>query len=405
MNTEYTKKSMSSKESKTASSLLGSATSGLFDLELVSAKPGSFPHCDQPFKEKTPCSFEGSVDEFVAKWIEKGADKGALQRQTKNKVKKCRKCGKPCAFTLSNCNSCGADLTEVDISHTNNVFTGFIFGVKKGPFPFTISKRFESKDVLVFDDLLALTPAHTNCIPTSVYIPDVRYLFACPSKGLALVRSMFESSWKVMQAQFLSNKKWASKMVNTSHTDSSLRAHIAAGFNYPPSQYQLHLQFMLPIFTPFHFKLYQHGHHFTHKRFLPFEYVERALKYLVESKTILKKAHEMSIDAIFEHFDRCGIKYDEVWRLCYDRYGESHKGLATWDPSDFEYLAVSGGKAFLRSGDLAAVSDKSESDYKAMQKADKTTLQNYGRPYDEKSGRPTGSFYKYAKTPPLPELF
>ena len=394
---------MSSKESKTAASLLGSDTCGIFDLELVGAKAGSFPHCDQPFKVKTPSTFDGSVDDFVKKWIEKGLDSGVLQRQTKNKVKKCRKCGKPCAFTLSNCNSCGADLTEIEISHTNNVFTGFIFGVAKGPFPFTISKRLETKDILVFDDLLALTPAHTNCIPTSVYIPDVRYLFTCPSKGLALVQSMFDSSWKVMKTQFLGNEKWASKMVNTSDV-SSLRGHIAAGFNYPPSQYQLHLQFMLPIFTPFHFKLYEHGHHFTYKRFLPFEFVERALKYLVESKTVLKKAHQMTLDDIFEHFDTCGIKYDDVWRSCYDRYGKSHKQLTKWNPSDFEYLAVSGGKALLRSDDLTVVLEKSEDDYKAMQKADKAALQNYGRPYDEKSGRPTGSFYKYAKSPPLPEF-
>ena len=114
-------------------------------------------------------AFPGSVSEFVKKHSEK-VDESVLVRQSKNKVKKCVKCGKPCAFTLHNCNSCGASLKAVKISYTNNVFTGFVFGIKKGPFPFTISKRSETKDVLVFDDLLALTPAHVNCIPTNVYV-------------------------------------------------------------------------------------------------------------------------------------------------------------------------------------------------------------------------------------------
>eukprot|EP00940_MAST-03C_sp_MAST-3C-sp2_P003492 g3492.t1 len=390
--------------SSKSESAIGNATNGTFDLELVSAKADAFPHCDQPFKEKTKCTFDGSVDDFVKSYLEKGVSEKALQRQTKNKVKKCEKCGKPCAFTLSNCNSCGASLKDTKISYTNNVFTGFIFGIAKGPFPYTISKRFESDDILVFDDLLALTPAHTNCIPTNIYVPDVRYLFACPERGLALVRKMFDSSWKVMSSQFLGNKTWASKMLRE-EPSSKLKFEIAAGFNYPPSQYQLHLQFMLPIFTPFHFKLYEHGHHFTRKRFLPFEFVEEALQYLVKTKTSLKDPHTMTIDAIFDHFDKCGIRYGEIWRECYDRYGSSHRRLAKWDPSDFEFLTVSGGKVWLQSDTLAPVADASKLDYKAMQKADKAALQNYGRPYDEKSGRPTGSFYKHAKSPPLPELY
>ena len=41
-------------------------------------------------------------------------------------------------------------------------------------------------------------------------------------------------------------------------------------------------------------------------------------------------------------------------------------------------------------------------DAKAVQAADKLALQNYGRPYSA-AGKPTGTFYKYAKAPPLPE--
>ena len=50
----------------------------------------------------------------------------------KNKVKKCS-CGKPCAFTLTECNSCGASLVDLEITYTNNVFMGFIYGLQVCP--------------------------------------------------------------------------------------------------------------------------------------------------------------------------------------------------------------------------------------------------------------------------------
>jgi len=330
-------------------------------------------------------------------------DEKTLVRQSKNKVKKCEKCGKPCAYTLACCNSCGASLKDVKISYTNNVFTGFVFGIKKGPFPFTISKRLESKDILVFDDLLALTPAHVNCIPTNVYIPDVRTLFQKPDVGLALVRKMFDSCWKVISTQFLSNKKWTDKILST---DEVTRGNVAAGFNFPPSQYQLHLQYMLPVFTPFHFKLYTQGHHFTYNRFLPFEYVESALKYCVDNKMKLPKADEMSIEDIFSFFEPKGVSYDKIWRDCYKRYGDDHRRLAKWDVKDFDYVAfVSQDKKetpkVFESTNLAKPVQGVDVD--KTRKSDKSTLQNYGRPYT-KEGRPTGSYYKYAKAPPLPEF-
>lgn len=39
-------------------------------------------------------------------------------------------------------------------------------------------------------------------------------------------------------------------------TETDLRGLVAAGFNSPPSQYQLHMQFMLPPFLPFQYWQY-----------------------------------------------------------------------------------------------------------------------------------------------------
>ena len=74
----------------------------------------------------------------------------------------------------------GYDLTSTEISHTNNIFTSFIYGIARGPFPFTISLRSQSENILVFDDLLSLSPCHVNVIPSDVYLRDSRALFCRP---------------------------------------------------------------------------------------------------------------------------------------------------------------------------------------------------------------------------------
>ena len=107
---------------------------------LALADPSKFTvHIDQT-GEKTPPAFNGDVDGFVKHITEqKQLDQISVEKlklQTKNKVKKCPNCGKPNAFTLNKCNQCGRDLSTVPISYTNNVFTGFIYGIAKGPFPF-----------------------------------------------------------------------------------------------------------------------------------------------------------------------------------------------------------------------------------------------------------------------------
>jgi hypothetical protein len=73
----------------------------------------------------------------------------------------------------------------------------------------------------------------------------------------------------------LGDAAWRGKILRdaTDMTDDELKGHVCAGLNYPPSQYQLHVQFILPPLLPFHYHLYQRGTHFTHKRFFPVEYV------------------------------------------------------------------------------------------------------------------------------------
>lgn len=95
------------------------------------------------FQPPTPPAFDGDPVAYLAA---RGDDPN-LAAQLRNRVKKCPVCGKPNAFTLAVCNGCANDLRAVPESFTHNVFTSFIYGIARGPFPFTISIRHESPEV------------------------------------------------------------------------------------------------------------------------------------------------------------------------------------------------------------------------------------------------------------------
>merc|ERR1712190_122013 len=63
-----------------------------------------------------------------------------------------------------------------------------------GRFPYKISIRKQTPEYIVFDDPLSVSVTHLNVIPTTAYIPDLRYLFANPAKGLELINTMFEAA-------------------------------------------------------------------------------------------------------------------------------------------------------------------------------------------------------------------
>jgi len=315
-----------------------------------------------------------------------------------NKVRVCS-CGKPVAFTLANCNGCGLDLTKTPITTSTNIFSSFIYGIQKGSFPYTISMRGMDQETIVFDDLLSLTPAHLNVIPANVYVSDWRYLCKKPKEGLKLIDSMFEKAWKVMQEQFLSNKEWKTKILGKSATlsDDELKYHLCCGCNYPPSQYQLHLQFMLPPFLPNHWMMFLKDLHFTYERFFPIEYIRSVLSLNIP----LNVEEETKIEDVIAFYNGKGVNYQQIWRDCYTRYAESHKTLSNWSPDDFEGIIVADTFCSIKEN---IVIPEGPADLKTIQNLDKLVLQNYGRPYNE-AGKPTGGYYEYSKDEPLFEPF
>lgn len=133
-------------------------------------------------------------------------------------------------------------------------------------------------------DARSLSSTH---VARSQYIPDWRHLLRRPKKGLALLRSLVDAGRRVVVDDFLCSDSSAAfrettlrdvgTFASVAEARSFVDSSIAAGFNYPPSQNQLHLQYILPPFYPFHMALFDNKGHFTHGRFFPLEFVERAL--------------------------------------------------------------------------------------------------------------------------------
>jgi len=374
---------------------------GAFTLEgktlghLAKAKENAFIHVNQlTTNVQTSAPVVGTNDDFLSKH---GNAEG-LQRQMKNKGKKCPQCGKVVAFTLPTCNQCGHNLKDVPLSFSNNVFMAFVYGLEKGPFPFTISIRLETPEIIVFDDLLALSACHLNVIPTTQFLPDWRYLLKDPKKGLELLNTLFDKSWEVVKAQFLANEEWRKQYIKDGAknlTEDQLRSHVIAGFNYPPSQFQLHMQFMLPPLTPFHYFQYLLGTHYTEGRFFPVEYARQVLAL---NEPFPNLNENTSVEEIFAFFKTKGVDYHQIHAQCYARYGESHRLLANFNPDQFEGISTSDNKFFQFTNTIGTLNETSL-DPKQIQTQDKTTIQNYGRPYTS-DNKTTGSYYKYAKQYP-----
>lgn len=336
-----------------------------------------------------------------------------------NTIRLCGKCKKPNAFTLPVCNACGEDISRTPLSTSTNVFSAFAISLEKSGFPLTISIRYQDDKIMVIDDLLALSPLHFNVLPTRMFIPDWRYLLKKPAEGYSLIESMLFRCRATAQAQFLDNQAWRSKLVRV--PEASIRgfhppvfdaaSFMCAGFNYPPSQNQLHLQFISPVLLPFQYYLFKKGVHFTEGRFFPVQYVLTCLQLAAHVKpfppellALLDTDASLPIERVIQYFtdahhliyktylDDFTMEFDRRYRL-YQRWEEADfDGVARDTPS----LSGSSTSAlepfFFPGGGETAASDVN---VMSMVAGDKLALQNYGRPYHPETRKPQGTYYSY----------
>lgn len=364
---------------------------------LAGAHPNAFPQVDIPkgIGTATP-KFSGGFDAFVAATP-------AVKDQASNLIKKCPQCGKPCAITMTNCNACNASLTEVETTKSPNLFVGFVFGVDKAGFPLKISLRAEEPGLMVFDDPLAITRAHILAVPTDTYCPDIRSLFTAPNQGLALLQRMDNAAWVVLRDGPLADKAWRQKALSAAGNKMSvdaLRPHVIGAFNLPPSQYQLHLQYMLPPLLPQHVGVYKKGAHFMKMRHFPFAYVVEALKAFDAAGKTIPGVTEMTAPQLVKAVEELGVNYEKAWKADMAKLDKSNLLLANYDPADFDYAIVDGQVIDKNKPAVPAaqrVPAEGAPSAKDVDGADKMALQGYGRPYTD--GKPGGVYYSHARAP------
>ena len=216
----------------------------------------------------------------------------------------CSNCKRFCGFRPDlydvpgqhpNCNECGTPLKrEPDVSE--NPFMAMLFGVQQFFFrgknqDATASIRLENEDVLIFDDLGYNSPGQVVTIPTKVYIPNVSFLFNNYAEALELLDTMNAARKQVYTDQFLQNSEWLemmfgsdAKLLFNGDADKNwetLQSLMRVGFNYPPSQFQLHIQTSVVPLTPFNHSKLKNGEHFPKDRWLRKNFTKKFVGYLV----------------------------------------------------------------------------------------------------------------------------
>merc|ERR1712232_244529 len=107
-----------------------------------------------------------------------------------------------------------------------------------------------------------------------------------------------------------------------------------AGMNCPPSQYQLHLQFIHAPLLPFHYALALQYKHFHYGRFFPFEYMRAALAMGDKVRMDIKEDTEMQ--DIINHVNSLGVSYDEYQNRLQTKFRELQQRFTPWKEDDFE---------------------------------------------------------------------
>eukprot|EP01062_Namystynia_karyoxenos_P028558 TRINITY_DN2161_c0_g1_i1.p1 TRINITY_DN2161_c0_g1~~TRINITY_DN2161_c0_g1_i1.p1 ORF type:complete len:395 (+),score=139.65 TRINITY_DN2161_c0_g1_i1:110-1294(+) len=365
---------------------------------LLDAAPGAIEHVPPTEKQGAP---KVPASEFGVRncmdWAKKQGVPG-LEKQLSNRVKKCSNCGKPNAWTLSVCNSCGTVLPKEETT-TPNVFMCFVYGFEDTK----LSLRYQDDTCMVLDDMLSLSPAHFNAVWAADWIPDFRWLFSRPGDGLRVLSTMRDRCSQVLNEQF-EQKGYRSKVLRANSSGSApptLQDLIMDGMNYPPSQYQLHLQFIVLPMLPFQYAQYLRGVHYTKGRFFPCQYVISGLQKAAEAGGLgFPIAEDTAAEQIIGRLKQLGVDYDVEWQKAYDRVEQLQRSFAKWDPCHFSKVLVDA-KQICPSevkGDTLHLQAPVEGDAGAVVAKDKDTLQNYGRPYVD--GKPAArQFYAMAKVP------
>ncbi len=331
-----------------------------------------------------------------------------ISRQLVNRARVCASCGKQNAVSMEACNGCGAPLAGCAEADAPNVVMGFVYGVARvaaGSPPLALSLRYQDERTLVYDDPLARSTCHLNSVPSDVHLRDWRCLLLRPAAGLELLRRLRAAADAALEGSYWADDGWRRSVLRPGSVSSAreLQGHAILALNAVPSQFQLHMHYIVPPLLPADYHAALRGGRFTRGRWLPVEYVEACLHALsagggLERATELDTAEAMrAIEA------RGGPSYDAALDAALERYAASHRHLANWRADCFErHVAVRGDAAEVAElvagadGALRPADGEAAEGASALVSADKKMLTSYGRPHADGKPNPRG-YYAHAR--------
>ena len=363
---------------------------------------GRWPYAYVEIEAEDKPKFSGSVLEFIEKYSEKFPN---IYRQLSNRVKICPKCRKSCAFSLTSCNNCSCDLSSEPISRGDNSLTGFIYGIRYCQnYDLGTSIRYQDENFFVYDDIMQTTMIHLNSIPTFVYIPDFRYLLSRPSIGLEIVGNLFRVG-NIAAKKMLENTNFCNKFYSEKARKDMMRmgfddwidTNVFAGFIFPPSQCQLHLQFILPPYVPYHSVLLAEGKHGDMGRFFPYRFVMKILETAIQESIQIefKEIEEMTGIELANYLSkRYKIDYYKFFEECVGTNSRVSDYCANWKSDDFEYVVIDK-RIVVKRDDGKVETGISAVD---MIKEDQKRFQSYGKHRKGEGGMKL-QYYSYARSP------
>lgn len=386
------------------------ATETAYFAALSAEGDARFVRIPQIHVASTP-AFAGSISEFEAA-------NPQISEQLWNRAKKCPGCDKSCATMLCFCNGCGRDLSEAPEVATENVCMGFVYGVARSNSgrALGLSLRLQRPDVLVYDDLLARGSCHLNGIPSDCHLPDWRHLLRNAARGKELLCRLDDACWEATRSHFWEDLSWRGCFREGAFASAEdFRSQVYAGINSVPSQFQIHLQYIVPAITPSDYHHFLLGKRFVRGRWLPLEFVVASLEALERSTGGIPNAHNMTQEELFDQIASTGgPRYEEMYSRAIQRYNCTHRRCADWRSEHFQMLvrvrhpllraelqgAWPGSSAEAKQAEVLPLRPGVAADRtpEELEKLDKQLIQSYGRPYEQ--GKPVANtYYQHPRRP------
>jgi len=227
---------------------------------------------------------------------------------------------------------------------------------------------------------------HLCVIPTSTFCPDIRFLFADPARGLRLVEDLMEVG-RQAALTYWSDKAfveayWPGR--EPPETTEDMENLCVLGFNFPPSMFQLHLQFQHGPLFPFHAVQLERGSHYNHGRFYPLEYVRAALA--LGDAVRMDVDDDTRIEDIVAKVKDQGLDYDTMHKQMIDKGKSFAKKFPIWHRRDFEHTVTNGKVYSNDTGEVVPDLNPAE-----LQRKDNAAMRNYAKP--------KCSMYRFMKSP------